>query len=624
MDARKLRSLKSRLSEPLAIPIIGRCLQKKAVKVLAEDGSPNAVKILAEVVIKLKEEEIKASIFNILNNIKTQECINSFSDVWANTRDGHLTNILLKKGWVASTPADIKVLTALKTNRLQAIANDGVEIIEPLLNSFNDRDPEIANRASQCALSLTNSEAIDVICRLAVEQDHQLAYQIAMKAQYAPHEPSQRALFCFLTEQWDKYESLDYEHTLLQKVYELGNENLRKQIADKARQAGRVEWIQIVGGGRKGNRLGEMTDAEWKTAITVLSQSKNWEEMWRLAQKAPAIWSRKLLLELNQVTGLPLQELEKNQLEKLTHLATKCSLDISQSSKLIQLTVEKLNHEFQEYIYQEYIYNDISGKKNLPDKDWENLQKIIKNCNLHKHYLYIEQLIKQYIFNSEQKLDFLKIINSINKDRELIIKTIDLIITESYYSTSYDLEDFELDFVDFCYVNKKYNCFFHTEHKQLVTTTCRVIRNINLQDKVSLNKDINKFQYNLFTKINEAQKQGKNLIITINKLFDNTLYLNWSASSHNHDYPIYYSRLKESSISLSSFIDLFDKTLDKIIEDRKSEQYILILLQTDYEKHKNWLDFMQELINWHKRFDFELEDVPQLVNTNEFDIEIEG
>jgi hypothetical protein len=289
MDARELRSLKSRLNEPLAIPIIGRCLQKKAVKALAEDGSPNAVKILAEVVIKLEDEEIKASIFNILNNVKNQECIDSFCDVWANTRDRHLTNILLKKGWVASTPADIKVLTALKTNMVQAITNDGVEIIEPLLNSFNDRDPEIANRASQCALSLTNSEAIDVICRLVIEQDHQLAYQIAMKAQYSPHEPSQRALFYFLTEQWDKYESLDYEHTLLQKVYELGNENLRKQIADNARQAGRVEWIQIVGGGRKGQRLAEMTDAEWETTITVLSQSKNWEEMWRLAQKAPAI-----------------------------------------------------------------------------------------------------------------------------------------------------------------------------------------------------------------------------------------------------------------------------------------------------------------------------------------------
>ena len=59
---------------------------------------------------------------------------------------------------------------------------------------------------------------------------------------------------------------------MLQKVYELADEKLRKKIADKARQAGRVAWVQIVAGGRKGQRLGEMSNSEWETTLNVLSR----------------------------------------------------------------------------------------------------------------------------------------------------------------------------------------------------------------------------------------------------------------------------------------------------------------------------------------------------------------
>ena len=420
MDERKLKSLKSRLCEPLSLPVVGRCLQKKAVTALAEDISPKTIKVLSEAAIELKDEEIKASILSVLNNIEKQECINSFCSVWANTRHRDLTNILVKKGWVASTPANIKVLSALKTNNLRAIADDGKEIVEPLLNAFEDRDTEIANRASQCALSLANSQAIDYLCQkwsdtrdefleqlickgkylaqqpvhirvltalkinrleviknggteivkslldaikdsdskivnranectislsdsnaidficcLAIEQNHQLALQIAMKAQYAPHEPSQRALFYFLSEQWDKYESLDYDHTLLQKVYELGDEKIRKRVLDKARQAGHIVWVEIVAGGRKGQRLNEMTDTEWKTTIAVLSRGEKWEEMWRLAQKAPAIWCRKLLLELNKVIWMPQLQDEQVSFARLKQTAQKCSNDIPSLGKLM-------------------------------------------------------------------------------------------------------------------------------------------------------------------------------------------------------------------------------------------------------------------------------------------------
>jgi hypothetical protein len=61
----------------------------------------------------------------------------------------------------------------------------------------------------------------------------------------------QRALFYFLTGQWEQYESLDFDHTLLRMVYEAGHEDLRKRIAEQARRAGRVDWVEVVTGGRR-------------------------------------------------------------------------------------------------------------------------------------------------------------------------------------------------------------------------------------------------------------------------------------------------------------------------------------------------------------------------------------
>lgn len=53
-----------------------------------------------------------------------------------------------KKSWVASAPADDKVLSALKVGQLEVITKDGTEIVEPLVQALNDTKRKIARRAS--------------------------------------------------------------------------------------------------------------------------------------------------------------------------------------------------------------------------------------------------------------------------------------------------------------------------------------------------------------------------------------------------------------------------------------------------------------------------------------------
>ena len=145
---------------------------------------------------------------------------------------------------------------------------------------------------------------------------------LQVACQYMSRDLKHRALFLFLTEQWDKYESLDFEHILLQTEYELGDEPLRQRIAQKIRQAGRAEWVAIIAGGDKKKRLREMTHDEWETALEILNSRQKWEEMWELAQAAPPIWSVRLLHQLKDAGWVP-----KTEYVELVQMGQKCVAD---------------------------------------------------------------------------------------------------------------------------------------------------------------------------------------------------------------------------------------------------------------------------------------------------------
>ncbi len=59
---------------------------------------------------------------------------------------------------------------------------------------------------------------------------------------------------------------------------------------------------------------------------------------------------------------------------------------------------------------------------------------------------------------------------------------------------------------------------------------------------------------------------------------------------------------------------------------KENRKWVKKTLENDKitQEEEYWLEFMQALMDWHQRFDVQVEDAPQLVSTAEFDIEIEG
>jgi WD40 repeat protein len=129
------------------------------------------------------------------------------------------------------------------------------------------------------------------MCRLVINSDYGPARDEVLAAGYQPEEEIHRALFFFMTGQWEVYEALDFDHHMLRTAYSAVSPRLRERIAGQARSEGRLEWVDIASGGRAGKRLATMSDKEWKMVIALLRDEGHFQELWQLAQEAPPRWA---------------------------------------------------------------------------------------------------------------------------------------------------------------------------------------------------------------------------------------------------------------------------------------------------------------------------------------------
>jgi WD40 repeat protein len=309
---------------------------------LVQTESPEVVRHLADIVVRNENDQLCRPILEAFGGLIDQSCIDQICQAWLSTRHEGLGNLLEQQGWVASSPDPLTLLTTLKSGRLEPLKQAGPEIVIPLLKACQDADPTVAGNARLALAALQNPAAREELFRLIIETDQPLPREIAIAAGYAPPDPQQRALFYILTEQWAQYEALDFDQSLIQAVYQTANEWLQNRIATLTRQAGRAEFVNILAGGRQQRRLAEMTEGEWEVVFTLLTRQRQWAEMWRLAQAAPADWSVRLLQQLGQVSWQPERADEQAGFAELVALAAACEAEGLQVSPLIccQQTLE--------------------------------------------------------------------------------------------------------------------------------------------------------------------------------------------------------------------------------------------------------------------------------------------
>jgi WD40 repeat protein len=209
----------------------------------------------------------------------------------------------------------------LRRRTVKALGRDGspeaVDLLADAAIASDRRLGELALAALARRAGEGCGEAREALCRLAVHHADGPVRAAALAGGHEPREPGPRALFYFLTGQWGRYEALDFDRGLLRAAYRAAGGPLRQRIAEAARRAGRVEWVEAVTRDAPADMLAELGDPGWQATVEVLSAAQQWPEMWRLAQEAPAAWAARLLNRLREAGWQPAQPAEFEELARL-------------------------------------------------------------------------------------------------------------------------------------------------------------------------------------------------------------------------------------------------------------------------------------------------------------------
>ncbi len=169
-----------------------------------------------------------------------------------------------------------------------------------------------------------NTDALEAVFHLFLEQDYPPAGELAVSAGLFPRDPVRRALYYFLTGQWEAYESVDFDHRLLGTAYEAAGRSLRSRIVTQTRRAGRTDWIQSISQGRRVRWLRDMNNQDWEAVIGQLSGDHQWESLWQLAQAAAPLWGARILGILGAQGWKPGSAGEQEGYRLLVDLAAAC------------------------------------------------------------------------------------------------------------------------------------------------------------------------------------------------------------------------------------------------------------------------------------------------------------
>ena len=197
---------------------------------------------------------------------------------------------------------------------------DRLEALLQQFGAFSEAERALALDVLNRAAGQGSLSCREALCRLFIDYEYQPAKSAALAQGYAPAAPEEAALFYFLSEQWQIYEYLDFNQSLLAAAYEKASPNLRQRILFLSRYVGRTEWMKNLSSVSRQRWLWDLNDADWELAVRNLRVAQQYADLWRLAQVASPAWSAQILSILHDSGWIPDHLEDRVGLEKLLEL----------------------------------------------------------------------------------------------------------------------------------------------------------------------------------------------------------------------------------------------------------------------------------------------------------------
>lgn len=219
-----------------------------------------------------------------MRNLSHPAAITEFCALWKKDRNPNLQMIMNDSAYLPQEPSSLRLLCALFNNHPQIAESIPPADVPYLLEYLEDPDLDIKKRAEQAVLHLTQTESKLAVCQYYLENDNPTVKQVLLSSQYLPEDKSDRALLLFLMGQWNKYDSLDFDQTILRIRYQTASFSLRKRILNLIQASGRSDYLAILTAFTDFKKFGT---GEYELLIRALEANEAWQELFDLALKTP-------------------------------------------------------------------------------------------------------------------------------------------------------------------------------------------------------------------------------------------------------------------------------------------------------------------------------------------------
>ena len=221
--------------------------QNRAIRKLVQDGSSAAVRAMALAVVRQcpHNDDIRQTLITALKSMREDQQLKEIADIAiennSKEKSEQLFSLIKEADYLPLEPLARRVVIALACGWPERLANDGAEVVSPLLEAcdFSSGGKEAAISAIR---ALREPGAIDALCHHWMETGaagDDLA-TLLLSASHSPSDPAERALFWLLIGQIQRYEELDLDGSLLVQGQAAASTNVRKRFATAAALAARA------------------------------------------------------------------------------------------------------------------------------------------------------------------------------------------------------------------------------------------------------------------------------------------------------------------------------------------------------------------------------------------------
>ncbi|GAK51611.1 WD-repeat protein [Candidatus Moduliflexus flocculans] len=311
------------------LPLVGWEMQRLAIKSLVNDGSPEAMMALIEIVMQPQHAALEKPILQALSRR-------------AYAGDAAARDALCRLIAQHDHPTAWEIVC---TGQYVPHADDlqahfAAKLSAMISENHQGSRARHAMRLLNAMAEAGSAAARDALCALVIEWQHPRALEIVMKKRYAPSNPYQRAMFYALTGQWAQYDAFDFEGRFLRAAYKSASRALQRRIATVTRQAGRADVLAAFAASE--HLVQKMEHDDWAAMLEQFRRHQAWDELWRMAQIAPARWSMQILSCLNGAGWQPLQSVERDEFAALVRLAEACQQHATRSESWLLPCVARL------------------------------------------------------------------------------------------------------------------------------------------------------------------------------------------------------------------------------------------------------------------------------------------